>query len=178
MSKIEKTTIAAGCFWCSEAVFQNVKGIEKITPGFMGGNIKNPAYREVITGRTGHAEVVQMEFDSDVLSYEELLTIFFCTHDPTSVNRQGNDVGTQYRSMIFYHSKTQQELAKKVKSDLNQRTFDDKIVTEIYPVGDFYPAEDIHKQFYTNNPDEPYCRVVIDPKVQKLRAQFSDKLKV
>ena len=177
-SELQKATFAGGCFWCTEAVFQRVKGVEKVTSGFIGGTIKNPAYREVVTGRTGHAEAVQLEFDPNVVSYEELLYIFFTTHDPTTLNRQGNDVGTQYRSGIFYHNEEQKRNAEEVIEVLeNQQIYPDSIVTEIKEAGPFYTAETEHFDYYNQHRSQPYCQVIIDPKVKKLQSAFSDKLK-
>lgn len=177
-SNLQKATFAGGCFWCTEAVFQRVKGVEKVTSGFIGGTIKNPAYREVVTGRTGHAEAVQLEFDPEIISYEELLYIFFTTHDPTTMNRQGNDVGTQYRSGIFYHNEEQKEKAEGVIEVLeNEQVFPDSIVTELTEAGPFYTAEVEHFDYYNQHRSQPYCQVIIDPKVKKLQSAFSDKLK-
>lgn len=174
----EVATLAAGCFWCTEAVFQRVEGVHKLVSGFTGGNIKNPPYREVVQGRTGHAEAIQLHFDPSVTSYEELLFIFFATHDPTTLNRQQNDVGTQYRSAIFYHSEDQKKTAEKVVKQLEEEgTFSDPIVTEITEAGPFYEAEVEHHNYYNENRNQPYCRVIIDPKVQKLKHRFSHKLK-
>lgn len=176
--KSEVATLAAGCFWCTEAVFQRVEGVQKVVSGFTGGTIKNPPYREVVSGRTGHAEAIQLHFDPAVTSYEELLFIFFSTHDPTTLNRQQNDVGTQYRSGIFYHSEAQKETAEKVVKQLEEeKTFSDPIVTEITEAGAFYEAELEHHNFYNKYKNQPYCRVIIDPKVQKLKHKFSHKLK-
>ncbi|MFD2518658.1 peptide-methionine (S)-S-oxide reductase MsrA [Salinimicrobium flavum] len=174
----ETATLAGGCFWCTEAVFQRVEGVEKVISGFTGGTIKNPPYREVITGRTGHAEAVQIKFDPKKTSFEELLYIFFATHDPTTLNRQQNDVGTQYRSAVFYHSKEQQETAQKVIKKLEEgRLFSGPIITEITEAGPFYEAEQDHHDYYNQNPNQPYCRVIIDPKVRKLQEKFAHKLK-
>lgn len=176
--KIETATFAGGCFWCTEAVFQRVEGIEKVIPGFTGGDIKNPAYREIISGRTGHAEAIQIHFNPEITSYEELLNIFFSTHDPTTLNRQQNDVGTQYRSAIFYHSEEQKNTAEKVKNELEQEnTFSGPIVTEIKEAKAFYVAEQEHHDYYNSHRSQSYCQVIIDPKVQKLRNKFSHKLK-
>ena len=177
-SNLQKATFAGGCFWCTEAVFQRVKGVEKVTSGFIGGTIKNPAYREVVTGRTGHAEAVQLDFDPEVISYTELLYIFFTTHDPTTLNRQGNDVGTQYRSGIFYHNEEQKEQAESVMEVLeNEQVFPDSIVTEIKEAGPFYTAEAEHFDYYNQHRSQPYCQIIIDPKVKKLQSAFADKLK-
>ena len=171
-------TFAGGCFWCTEAVFQRVKGVEEVKSGFTGGHIKNPPYREVVTQRTGHAEAVRLKFDEDVISYEELLYIFFATHDPTTLNRQQNDIGTHYRSAIFYHNAAQKEKAEQVLRQLEEeKVFKDPIVTEISPAKEFYEAEQEHHDYYNQNRNQPYCRVIIDPKVQKLRHIFSEKLK-
>lgn len=176
--KVEIATLAGGCFWCTEAVFQRVKGVDKVVSGFTGGNIKNPAYREVVTGRTGHAEAIQIHYNPDEVSYEELMYIFFSTHDPTTLNRQQNDVGTHYRSAVFYHSEEQKQIAQKVKDKLEEeKTFSDPIVTEITKAGDFYVAEEEHHDYYNSHRSQPYCQVIIDPKVQKLKNKFADKLK-
>jgi len=170
-------TIGAGCFWCVEAVFQRLKGVEKVISGYMGGEIKNPSYREVCTGRTGHAEVVQITFDPEIISYEELLEVFWKTHDPTTLNRQGNDVGTQYRSVVFYHSEAQKQIAEAYKAQLNESgTFSNPIVTEISPASAFYEAEDYHQDYFNQNGAQPYCSIIIAPKVEKLRRQFADKV--
>ena len=175
---LKKATFAGGCFWCTEAVFQRVKGVEKITSGFTGGNLKNPPYREVVTGRTGHAESIEILYDPEEISYRDLLYIFFTTHDPTTLNRQGNDVGTHYRSAIFYHSEKQKEEAEQVMAALEkEEIFEDSIVTELKPAGPFYKAEDYHENYYNENKEAPYCQLVIDPKVQKLKKAFADKLK-
>lgn len=177
-SNLEKATLAGGCFWCTEAVFQRVKGVEKIVSGFTGGNIKNPPYREVITGRTGHAEAIQLDYDPEKISYEDLLYIFFTTHDPTTLNRQQNDVGTQYRSAIFYHNEEQRKTAEKVVGQLEEEgIFDDPIVTEITEAGPFYEAEQEHFDYYNKHRSQPYCQIIIDPKIQKLKNSFADKLK-
>lgn len=176
--KYESATFAGGCFWCTEAVFERVEGVKKILPGFTGGNIKNPPYREVVTGRTGHAEAVQLTFDPGIISYEELLYIFFSTHDPTTLNRQQYDVGTQYRSAIFYHSETQKETAEKVIAELEaQEVFNDPIVTELAPAREFYEAEKEHWEYYSKNPEQRYCQVIIDPKIKKLKELYAGKLK-
>ena len=176
--KIEIATFAGGCFWCTEAVFQRIEGVEKVIPGFTGGEIKNPAYREVVSGRTGHAEAIQIHFDPTLTSYDDLVHIFFSTHDPTTLNRQQNDVGTQYRSAIFYHSEEQKETAENVKKELEENnTFSDPIVTEIKEAHAFYVAEQEHHDYYNSHRNQPYCQVIIDPKVQKLRNKFADKLK-
>lgn len=176
--KVEIATLAGGCFWCTEAVFQRLDGVEKVIPGFTGGNIKNPAYREVISGRTGHAEAIQVHFNPEQVSYEELLEIFFATHDPTTLNRQQNDVGTQYRSAIFYHSEAQRKTAEKVKDKFeNEGIFEDSIVTEIGEAHEFYTAEKEHYNYYNSHRTQPYCQVIIDPKIKKLQEKFSSRLK-
>lgn len=177
MKELATATFANGCFWCAEAVFQRLEGIEKVVSGFTGGKIKNPPYREVVQGRTGHAEAIQVHYDPDKISYRELLYVFFTTHDPTTLNRQGNDVGTQYRSAIFYHLEAQKETALKVIEELNKEAFDGGIVTEITAFSDFYEAELEHQNFYNNHPRQPYCQIIIDPKLRKLREVFSNKLK-
>lgn len=171
-------TLASGCFWCSEAIFSRLKGIKSVLPGYSGGKKVNPSYDEVCTGRTGHAEAAQIEFDPNVISFEKLLDIFWHTHDPTTRNRQGNDVGTQYRSIIFFHNEKQREIAEKSKRELVQMgTYKNPIVTEIMPFDKFYIAEDYHKKYYEQNQEAPYCRFVIDPKIQKLLHQYGNDLK-
>jgi peptide-methionine (S)-S-oxide reductase len=175
---LELATLAGGCFWCTEAVFQRLKGVEEVLSGFTGGNIKNPAYREIITGRTGHAEAIQIRFNPKVISFQELLYVFFATHDPTTLNRQQNDVGTQYRSAVFYHSEKQKEIAEEVIEELEEKEiFENKIVTEISEVKDFYIAEKEHQDFYNQHRQQPYCQFIIDPKIKKLTEVFADKLK-
>ncbi|MEM6845078.1 MAG: peptide-methionine (S)-S-oxide reductase MsrA [Bacteroidota bacterium] len=175
---MKQVTLGSGCFWCTEAVFQDVAGVSSVVSGYSGGHIKNPAYREVCSGRTGHAEVVQITYDPSVISYDELLEIFWKTHDPTTLNRQGADVGTQYRSVVFYHDEEQKQLAEAYKQKLNESgAFTDPIVTEISPLDTFYPAEDYHQNYYKNNPEQGYCSFVIRPKVDKFKQVFSEKLK-
>lgn len=175
---LKKATLAGGCFWCTEAVFQRLEGVEKVISGFTGGAIKNPAYREIITGRTGHAEAVEIIFDPELISYEEILLVFFATHDPTTLNRQQNDVGTQYRSGIFYHDEHQRITAVEVIKLLEeQKTFNDPIVTEVTAATPFYFAEQEHQDFYNQHRQQPYCQYIIDPKITKLKKLFSDKLK-
>tara|TARA_B100000949_G_scaffold220695_1_gene220850 strand:- start:487 stop:1032 length:546 start_codon:yes stop_codon:yes gene_type:complete len=174
---IKTATFANGCFWCTEAVFQRLEGVSEIVSGFTGGNIKNPPYREVVQGRTGHAEAIQLHYDETLISYEELLLVFFTTHDPTTLNRQGNDVGTQYRSAIFYHSEEQKLMAEKVINRLNEEVFDGKIVTEITQASAFYSAEFEHQNFYNNHPSQPYCQFIIDPKIKKIKEVFAHKLR-
>tara|TARA_R110000850_G_scaffold277086_1_gene422535 strand:- start:278324 stop:278866 length:543 start_codon:yes stop_codon:yes gene_type:complete len=176
-SNIETATFAGGCFWCTEAVFQRLKGVQKVLPGYTGGEIKNPGYREICTGRTGHAEAIQVTFNPEVISFEELLEIFFATHDPTTLNQQGNDRGTQYRSAVFYHSEAQKEKTARFIEDLESRSvFDNKIVTEVTQAPIFYEAEEEHKDYYERNKSQMYCQMVISPKVKKLRTNFQDKL--
>lgn len=175
-SKIQTATLAAGCFWCTEAIFQRLKGVLKVTSGYTGGTIKNPAYREICTGRTGHAEAVQIEFDSGLISFQELLEVFFATHDPTTLNRQGNDVGTQYRSAVFFHSTEQKEVTEQLIRQLDSaKVFSAKIVTEITPATTFYYAEPEHHNYYNQNNKQPYCQFVISPKIDKLNKLFKDK---
>lgn len=169
-------TLAGGCFWCLEAVFQQLKGVSKVTSGYAGGKRPNPTYEQVCTGTTGHAEVVQVEFDPAVVSYRDLLDVFFTIHDPTTLNQQGADVGTQYRSAIFFHSPEQQRDANDAIAEA-QKTWDDPLVTEIVPLTQFYPAEEYHKDYYIRNPNQGYCRVVIAPKVAKARQHFFEKLR-
>ncbi|HZS07995.1 MAG TPA: peptide-methionine (S)-S-oxide reductase MsrA [Blastocatellia bacterium] len=174
----EVATLAGGCFWCLEAVFNDLRGVEKVVSGYSGGTVKNPTYQQVCTGTTGHAEVVQITFDPQVISLKELLEVFFTIHDPTTLNRQGADEGTQYRSAIFYHSPEQKAVAESVIADITaQKIWDNKIVTEVTPFSEFYPAEDYHQLYYERNPNAGYCRVVIAPKVTKFRKQFVSKLK-
>lgn len=171
-------TFAGGCFWCTETLFSRLEGVLNVIPGYTGGHIKNPAYREVCTGRTGHAECVQIEFNSDKISYQTLLDVFFDTHDPTTLNRQGNDVGTQYRSGVFYHNEEQKNIAKAVISNLDkQQRFSNPIVTELTLFEVFFPAEVEHHDYYNLNKSQPYCSAVISPKVKKLLMKHSSKLK-
>lgn len=164
---------AGGCFWCTEAVFQRVKGVSRVVSGFCGGHIKNPPYREVVQGRTGHAEAIKITFDPDVISYKELLQIHFATHDPTTLNRQGYDVGTHYRSAVLYLNEQQENEAKEVIQELtNAKVFDEPIVTEVAPATEFYKAEEYHKDYYNNNREQRYCQVIIDPKINKLMKGF------
>ena len=170
-------TLGGGCFWCTEAVFLEVKGIEKVVSGYSGGNAPGkPTYREICSGLTGHAEVIQITFDADIISFEDILVIFMTTHNPTQLNRQGADVGTQYRSVIFYHNQEQKKIAEIVLQELAPH-FDEKIVTEISPLSIFYEAEKEHQDYYNNNPNSGYCSFVINPKLQKLKKMHADKLK-
>ncbi len=174
----EVATLAGGCFWCLEAVFDDLRGVLSVESGYAGGQVANPTYREVCAGTTGHAEVVQITFDPQVVSFRELLEVFFTIHDPTTLNRQGADIGTQYRSAIFYHSPEQQELAQQVINELNaEGIWDAPIVTEVVPFEQFYVAEDYHQEYYANNQSQPYCRAVVAPKVAKFRQKFLGKLK-
>jgi peptide-methionine (S)-S-oxide reductase len=174
----ELATLAGGCFWCLEAVFEPIEGVISVESGYAGGRTANPTYQQVCTGATGHAEVIQLTFDPAKLSYREVLEIFFAFHDPTTLNRQGADAGTQYRSAIFYHDARQKTEAEAVVRELtNARVFNDPIVTEIAPVGEFYKAELYHQGYYRQNPNQPYCRAVIAPKVAKLRAKYAARLK-
>jgi peptide-methionine (S)-S-oxide reductase len=174
----DTATFAAGCFWCVEAVFQELKGVLSVTSGYTGGKIKNPSYREVCSGLTGHAEACQIIYDPAVISYDELLEAFWASHDPTTLNRQGADQGTQYRSAIFYHNEQQKKLAEAYKTRLNEEhAFDKPVVTEISPATIFYKAEDYHQNYFNENGDAPYCSYVIVPKLEKFRKVFKDKLK-
>jgi peptide-methionine (S)-S-oxide reductase len=177
-SNLKKATFGSGCFWCTEAVFLNVKGVEKVESGYAGGKVKNPTYREVCTGLTGHAEVTQITYDPKVISYEDLLEIFWNTHDPTTLNKQGADEGTQYRSVVFYHDESQRKTAEQYKKQLeDSKVFKQPIVTEISALPAFYKAEDYHQNYYELNPNQGYCQYVIRPKVEKFRKQYASKLK-
>jgi peptide-methionine (S)-S-oxide reductase len=176
---VEVATLAGGCFWCTEAAFSIIKGIERIEPGYTGGTVPDPSYEEVSTGTTGHAEAAQIFFDPKVISYREILEIFFTMHDPTTLNRQGADVGTQYRSAIFYNTPEQKATSEKLIEELTkEEIWDKKIVTKIEPLKVFYKAETYHKDYYKKHPKEPYCQAVIAPKIAKLQAHFIDKIKV
>ena len=171
-------TLAGGCFWCLEAVFDQVKGVEGVESGYAGGQTNNPSYREVCNGDTGHAEVVQIHYDGNLVSYQDLLNVFFGIHDPTTMNRQGADVGTQYRSAIFYHNEDQKDIAEKIIKDLEmQKIFDKPIVTQVIPLDKFYMAEDYHQEYFAKNPYQPYCMAVVSPKVSKFRKHFLELLK-
>lgn len=177
-SNLEKATFGNGCFWCTEAVFLELKGVQKVESGYSGGQVKNPTYREVCTGETGHAEVIQITYDPKVISYEELLEVFWNTHDPTTLNKQGADEGTQYRSAVFYHNEEQKKIATEYKKQLEaSKVYRSPIVTEISPLINFYKAEDYHQNYYSLNPNQGYCQYVIRPKVEKFRKQYSAKLK-
>jgi methionine-S-sulfoxide reductase len=176
VAKHKTAILAGGCFWCLEAVFQRLKGVEKVESGYIGGNILKPTYRQVCGGNTGHAEAVRVTFDEDVLSFPDLLDVFFTFHDPTTLNRQGNDMGTQYRSAIFYLSEDQKQAAEQAIREAASN-WRDPIVTELKPAGEFYVAEDYHQDYYNQNANQPYCMFVVGPKVEKLQAKFKDKLK-
>ena len=176
---LEVATLAAGCFWCTEAAFSIIKGVERIEPGYTGGNVPNPSYEEVSTGTTGHAEAAQIFFDPKIISYKEILEIFFTMHDPTSLNRQGADVGTQYRSAIFFHNAEQKSVAEQLIDELNkEEIWSNPIVTAVEPLKVFSNAETYHKDYYKKHPKEPYCQAVIAPKIAKLQHRFIDKIKV
>lgn len=177
-TKLEKATFASGCFWCGEACFLRLRGVQSAASGYSGGHVANPTYQQVCTGATGHAECVQVTYDPAVISYLDLLEVFFKTHDPTTLNRQGPDVGTQYRSAIFYHNAEQKAEAEKVKAVLDESgAFKGRIVTEVTAFQEFYPAEDYHQDYFTRNPRQPYCAAVVRPKVEKFEKVFRDKLK-
>ncbi|WP_460692441.1 peptide-methionine (S)-S-oxide reductase MsrA [Mucilaginibacter puniceus] len=175
---MQKITLGNGCFWCTEAIFQTVKGVKSVTSGYMGGDVANPTYEQVCTGKTGHAEVIQLEYDADELSLDELLLIFFKTHDATTLNRQGNDIGTQYRSAIFYHNDEQKQAAEAMIVKLtNEKVYDNPIVTEVTAATEFYPAEDYHQNYFAGNSTKSYCAFVIQPKLNKFAKEFLDKIK-
>jgi peptide-methionine (S)-S-oxide reductase len=174
---LDKITLGAGCFWCVEAVFQKLKGVKKVVSGYSNGHVKNPTYKEVCTGQTGHAEVCELTYDPMEISFEEILEVFWKTHDPTTLNRQGADSGTQYRSGIYFHNETQREIAQNWKDNLNaDKVFPNPIVTEIEPVGTFYEAENYHQNYFNQNGYEPYCQIVIKPKIEKFEKAFKDKI--
>ena len=169
MAKSDIATLGGGCFWCVEAVFQRIEGVLSVKPGYAGGDIKNPTYKQICTGNTGHAEVAKIEFDPEKITYSQILNVFWQSHDPTTLNRQGNDVGTQYRSVIFFHDESQREIAEKSKIDADKSGYwENKIVTEITLLNNYYDAEDYHDNYYNNNPNQPYCLFVIKPKLDKL----------
>lgn len=177
--RMEVATLGGGCFWCTEAVFSQLKGVEKVEPGYSGGKLENPTYEQVSTGTTGHAEAVQITFDPNVISYKEILEIFFSTHDPTTLNRQGPDVGTQYRSVIFYRNDEQKAIAEQVIKEITEeKIFDAPIVTPLEPFRVFYEAEDYHRNYFKRHPEQPYCSLVIAPKFAKLRELYLSKLKL
>jgi len=175
MSELQTATVAGGCFWCTEAVFKQIEGVESVTSGYAGGHVEEPSYDAVCSGDTGHAECVQVEYDPDVIDYEDVLTVFFATHNPTTKNRQGPDVGSQYRSAVFYHDETQREAVEATIEALDEQ-YSDPIVTEVEPLETFYPAEQYHQDYYERNPDQGYCAVNIDPKLEKLNEQFRELL--
>jgi peptide-methionine (S)-S-oxide reductase len=175
---MEKATLAGGCFWCLEAVYDELRGVSDVVSGYMGGHIQNPTYKQVCSGTTGHAEVVQITFDPNEISFRDLLRVFFTIHDPTTLNRQGADVGTQYRSAIFFHSPEQEAVAREVIAELDrERIWSNRIVTEVTPAMIFYTAEEYHQEYFANNPYQPYCMAVVAPKVNKARKLFLDRLK-
>jgi len=177
-AKREVATLGGGCFWCLEAVYDELRGVERVESGYSGGDVANPSYREVCYGKTGHAEVVQLTFDPEVISYREILEVFFTIHDPTTLNRQGADVGTQYRSVIFYHTPEQKATAEAVVAEIEAAgIWRDPIVTQIVPFEAFYVAEDYHQEYFQRNPEQPYCQIVIEPKVAKFRQKYLEKLK-
>ena len=177
-AKTAKATLAGGCFWCTEAVFAELKGVKKVVSGYTNGKVPNPTYKDVCTGLTGHAEAIEVEYDPAVVPFEKLLEVFFATHDPTTLNRQGADAGTQYRSGIYYHDDEQKQVAEKVIKALDDaKVFPAKIVTEVKKAEKFYPAEDYHQDYFANNPNQPYCRAVAAPKVDKVRKVFKDLVK-
>ncbi|CAN5787019.1 peptide-methionine (S)-S-oxide reductase MsrA [soil metagenome] len=176
--KLEKATLAAGCFWCVEAVFDDLKGVQDVVSGYSGGHTENPTYKEVCSETTGHAEVVQIRFDPNELDYSDLTRVFFSVHDPTTLNRQGNDIGSSYRSAIFYHSDDQKQAAHDVMAEVTaESVYDDPIVTEVTKFEKFWPAEDYHQEYFSNNPNQPYCAGVVAPKVAKFRRKFAERLK-
>ena len=178
MNQFELATFGNGCFWCTEVIFEQLEGVKKVESGYAGGQIKNPSYKEVCSGTTGHAEVIRLTYDPKVISYRELLDVFFNTHDPTTLNRQGADVGTQYRSVIFYHNEDQKTVANEMINDLeNENVFEDKIVTEVTPINNYYVAENYHQDYYNNNTNQGYCRAVINPKLEKFIKKYKSKLK-
>ncbi|WP_295767835.1 peptide-methionine (S)-S-oxide reductase MsrA [uncultured Mucilaginibacter sp.] len=175
---LQKATFGGGCFWCTEAIFQIIKGVRSVVSGYMGGEVENPTYEQICGGKTGHAEVVEVEFDADEVSYNDLLFVFFETHDATTPNRQGNDVGTQYRSVIYYHNKEQEQQAKEMVAQLtNEGIYSNPIATEISPVGTLYTAESYHQNYFNNNTYKPYCTFVIQPKLNKFARKFTEKVK-
>jgi peptide-methionine (S)-S-oxide reductase len=175
---MEKATFGAGCFWCVEAIFQNLEGVNQVISGYTGGHVDNPTYQQICTGTTGHAEVTQITYDPEIISFKELLEIFWKTHDPTTINRQGNDVGTQYRSAVFYQNQDQKEEAEKMMGLLEgSHIWPNPIITELSPIGIFYPAEDYHQNYFNEHGEQPYCQIVIKPKVEKLEKLFGNKIK-
>ncbi len=178
MAELETATLAAGCFWCVEAVFDDLKGVEDVVSGYSGGHKENPTYQEVCSEATGHAEVIQIRFDPDIISFADLLRVFFTTHDPTTLDRQGADIGSSYRSAIFFHDEEQRRTAENVKAEIDAAgIYDSPVVTEIAAFDKFWPAEDYHQQYFANNPRQPYCAAVVAPKVAKFRKRYADRLK-
>jgi peptide-methionine (S)-S-oxide reductase len=178
MDNLETATLAAGCFWCVEAIFDDLKGVEDVVSGYSGGHTENPTYKEVCSETTGHAEVVQIRFDPSELSFKELLQVFFTVHDPTTLNRQGGDIGTSYRSAVFYHSDEQKQIAEETIAEFNaEGIYDNPIVTQVAAFDKFWPAEDYHQEYFANNPNQPYCNAVVAPKVAKFRQKFISRLK-
>jgi peptide-methionine (S)-S-oxide reductase len=178
MANLETATLAGGCFWCVEPIFDDLKGVQDVVSGYTGGHTENPTYQQVCSDTTGHAEAIQITFDSDVISYKEILQIFFTVHDPTTLNRQGNDIGASYRSAIFYHDALQRRIAEETIAEFeNERIYDRPIVTEVTAFDKFWPAEDYHQEYFENNPNQPYCMAVVSPKVAKFRSKFASRLK-
>ena len=176
-NNFEMATLGAGCFWCVEAIFQRLEGVQSVVSGYSGGHVKNPSYHEVCQKKTGHAEVAQITFDPNVITFEELLEVFWYTHDPTTVDRQGNDAGPQYRSAIFYHNELQKTIAEESKEKVATKMWKDAIVTEVSPLINYYKAENYHHDYFNNNPNQGYCMMVVDPKVQKFREKYANRLK-
>jgi peptide-methionine (S)-S-oxide reductase len=178
MAKTETAVLAGGCFWCTEAIFKRLKGVKSVVPGYSGGVIENPSYEEVLGGKTGHAEAIKIEFNPEEISYEKILDIFWHTHDPTTINRQGNDIGPQYRSVVFYKNENQKRIALNLKAELeNKKEFENPIITETVPYSNFYEAEDYHKNYYENHKDDLYCDLTIAPKIQKLFDKYKNLIK-
>ena len=178
MVTLERATLAGGCFWCTESVFDELRGVESVVSGYSGGHKDSPTYQEVCTGSTGHAEVIQIEFDPAEIDFSDILRVFFTVHDPTTLNRQGGDIGTQYRSSVFYHSEAQKQVAEAVIREIDAAAiYPNPIVTEVVPFEKFWPAEDYHQEYFVNNPNQPYCSAVIAPKVAKFRKMYAERLK-
>ena len=178
MATLERATLAGGCFWCTESVFDELRGVESVVSGYSGGHKDSPTYQEVCTGTTGHAEVIQIEFDPAEIDFSDILRVFFTVHDPTTLNRQGGDIGTQYRSSVFYHSEAQRQAAEDVIREIDAAAiYPNPIVTEVVPFEKFWPAEDYHQEYFVNNPNQPYCSAVIAPKVAKFRKMYAERLK-
>ncbi len=178
MTAFETATLGAGCFWCVEAIFDDLRGVEDVVSGYSGGHVENPTYQQVCSEATGHAEVVQIKFDSEILTFADLLRVFFAVHNPTTLNRQGGDIGTSYRSAIFFHDDEQRRIAEEIIAEINDaKIYDDPIVTEVRPYANFWPAEDYHQEYFANNPNQPYCSSVVAPKVAKFRQKYLSLLK-